>query len=251
MAVRYLNFAKGFYVRDGRPTESLDRVKTALRLLKQSYAHTLAKDLGPLALQAIQQKLARSGKSRRYCNYLAETIKRCFKWAVSQELLPETVYRALATVAGLKQGRSPAREPEPIRPVDDAVVDATLPYLPPTIAGMVKVQRATGCRPGEVCLLRPGDIDRNGEVWAFVPRVHKTDYCGKRRVIFTAPRGRRRCSPGCPAARNNTASALFVPRHVSRLPRPTGRTEGRGPITPDPQPFLHSWQKAAVPRHPP
>jgi integrase len=108
--------------------------------------------------------LAESGKCRRYCNYLVQQIRRIFKWGVSQELIPETVYRALATVSGLKRGRTEAREPDPVGPVADTVVDATLPHLPVVIADMVRLERLTGCRPAEVCSIRPCDVDTSGNV---------------------------------------------------------------------------------------
>ena len=34
---------------------------------------------------------------------------------------------------------------------------------------MVQFERLTGCRPGEVCQLRPIDLDRSGDVWQFRP----------------------------------------------------------------------------------
>jgi hypothetical protein len=45
-----------------------------------------------------------------------------------------------------------------VLPVADTAVDATLPHLPPIVADMVRVQRLTGARPGEICILRPADI---------------------------------------------------------------------------------------------
>lgn len=82
-------------------------------------------------------------------NCLAETIQRAFRWGVSQEMLPEAVYRALTTVMGLRKGRTEARETRPVRPVADEVVDVALPYLPAIVADMVRFQRLTGCRPAE------------------------------------------------------------------------------------------------------
>ena len=86
----YWNFAKGYYRKDGQPTRSLDRVKLAVRLLRKTYGPTLAHSFGPLALQAIQRELVPGGRCRRYVNYLTDSIKRIFKWAASQELLPVT-----------------------------------------------------------------------------------------------------------------------------------------------------------------
>ena len=186
LALRYLRFAKTYYVQGGRPTGSLDRVRVALRVLRESYAHTAARDFGPLALQAIQQRLATAGNSRRYLNYLIDTIRRVFKWAVAQELLHESVYRALTAVPGLRQGRSSAKESEPIGPVADEVVEATLPHAPAVVRDMVRFQRATGCRPGEVCAIRPGDVNTSHDPWIYTPGTHKTQYRGHKRIIFVA-----------------------------------------------------------------
>jgi integrase len=93
-------------------------------------------------------------------------------------------------VEGLKKGRTSARETEPVKPVEDMVVEATLPHLPPVVADMVRFQRLTGCRPGEVCHLRPMDLDRSREVWAFQPTSHKTEHHGHQRVIFVGPKAR-------------------------------------------------------------
>jgi integrase len=188
LCLAYKRYAEGYYLSpDGSPSGSMDRIRAAVRILRKSYGPTLAQDIGPLALQAIQNKLAASSKTRRYCNHLLGAIKRMFKWAVSQELIPVPVYQALATVPGLKLGRSAAREPEPIGPVADEIVTQTLPHLPPPVAAIVRLQQLTGCRPGEACRIRPCDIDRSGEVWRYVPQSHKTAYRGKERIVFLGP----------------------------------------------------------------
>lgn len=189
LALRYLNFAKRYYRQEGQPTRSLERVKRSIRVLRESYAYTLVGDFGPLALQALQHKLATSGLCRRYVNYLVDTIRRMFKWGVSQEIVPETVYRALTTVAGLRAGRTEAHETAPIGPVEGAVVEATLPHLSPIVADMVRFQQATGCRPAEVCAIRPCDVDTSGPTWIYTPQRHKTQYRGHKRIIFIGPHG--------------------------------------------------------------
>jgi len=184
LARAYWEFAKGYYPKPG----SRFRVKRALRVLRERYVHTLARDFGPLALQTVQQQLVDAGNCRRYVNYLADALKRVFKWGVAQELVPETTYRALACVSGLRRGRTSAPDHAPVGPVADEVVDATLPRLPEVVADMVRVQRLTGARPGEVCIIRPADVDTSGKVWLYRPESHKTEYAGRRRVIPIGPR---------------------------------------------------------------
>ena len=60
--------------------------------------------------------------------------------------------------------------------------------MPAVVADMVRFQRRTGCRPGEVCQLRPMDMDRSSEVWQYRPASHKTEYLGRERIIFIGPK---------------------------------------------------------------
>ena len=190
LANHYWQFAKGYYVKHG-----LAGIKIALHWLNQYYGHTPAAKFGPLALQALQMRMVEAGQSRGYVNANIDRIRRCFKWGVAQELVPASVYQALTAVAGLRKGRSEAREPEPIAPVSEEVVEATLPRLPPVVADMVRLQRLTGARPAEICILRPCDVDRNGEVWAYRPARHKTQHHGQDRVAFIGPKAQAILAP--------------------------------------------------------
>src|SRR5262245_41766442 len=53
----YWQFAEGYYVKDGRPTDHLHVVRRALGVLRELYGHQLATSFGPKCLQVIQQKL--------------------------------------------------------------------------------------------------------------------------------------------------------------------------------------------------
>jgi len=55
------------------------------------------------------------------------------------------------------------------------------------VADMARFERLTGCRPGEVCQLRPIDVDQSGEVWEYRPASHKTEHHNRDRVIFIGP----------------------------------------------------------------
>ena len=177
---------------DGTPTGHAESVvKPALRALRRMYGDTRAAEFSPLKLQALREKLVASDLSRNCVNQRVRIVKQLFKWAVAQELVPVAVHQALETVTGLRAGRTEARETEPVGPVDDATLEATLRYLPPVVAAMVQVQRLTGMRPDEVCQLRPCDLDRTGDVWLYTPRRHKTAHRGKRRVVCIGPRAQQ------------------------------------------------------------
>jgi integrase len=132
--------------------------------------------------------MVEAGHSRRYVNENVHRIRKVFRWAASEQMIPSSVPQDLATVDGLRKGHSQARETAPVTPVDDKTVDATLPHLPKVVADMVRLQRLTGARPGEICSMRPVDVDRTGETWKYVPAEHKTEHHGNQRVIFIGPK---------------------------------------------------------------
>jgi integrase len=188
LLLAYLDHAERHYrTPDGQPTSEVYEVRIVIRALRELYADRPVAEFGPLCVKAARQKWINDGRSRTECNRRVGCIKRIFKWAVSEELAPPAVYQALATVAGLQKGRTAAREKEPVGPVDDAVVDATLPFLGRHVRGLVEFQRFTGCRPGEACAVRRCDIDMGGPIWVYKPRHHKNAWRGKARAIAIGP----------------------------------------------------------------
>jgi integrase len=184
----YLTHATAHYRGpDGQPTDELRHVKTVCRHVRELYGNTPCDRFGPLALKAVRQRFIALGWSRKTVNARVERIRRIFKWAAADELLPPAVYHALAAVAGLQRGRTSARETEPVRPVADVVVHATLPHLNRHVRGLVEFQRLTGCRPGEACSVRRVDLDMSGPVWRYRPPQHKGAWRGKGRVIPVGP----------------------------------------------------------------
>lgn len=176
-------------VKHGKPTGSHLNYRPVLRLLRARYGTTAAVSFGPLALKALRLHLVERGNSRRYINENVHRIRKMFKWAASEQLIPVAIPQALATVEGLRRGVSAAKEGEPVQPVSATIVEATLPFLSQTVADMVRLQRLTGARPGEICALRHAEIDRSGVIWKYTPAEHKTEHHGHRRVIFIGPKG--------------------------------------------------------------
>jgi integrase len=225
----YRKFAEGYYVKNGEPTSTMDWVKSMIGFMRPLFARTPARDFGPLALQAMQRELAAKNLSRKYCNDLIGVIKAMFRWASNQELLPASIYHALQPVPGLKRGRCAARETEPIGPVSDAVVDATIPKLPRIVADMVRLQRLCGCRPGEVVAMRPVEVDRTRPVWCYTPASHKTEHHGRARKIFIGPQAQAILLPYLLRDEN---SFCFVPAEGEAERNAMRREQRQSPLTP-------------------
>lgn len=186
----YRKFAENYYRKDGRVTSEYGCILESLKIVRELYGRKIANDFGPLALKAVRERMVDKGWSRGHINKSIGRIRRCFKWAVENELVRRDMYHGLMAVSGLRKGRSEAREPDPVMPVDDATVQATLPHLTPIVADMIRFQRITGCRPQDVCNLRPCDVDTSGEVWLYRPSTHKTEHHGRNESSRSDPKGR-------------------------------------------------------------
>ena len=207
MLGRFWAHAESYYRHrtDGR-TKELDQFKLALRPLKELYADTPAKDFGPRALKTVRRKMIERGWCRPYVNKQINRIRLVFKWAVSDELVPGEVVHALQAVPGLRKGRSDAGEPERVKPVPMEMVDAVQPFVSRQVWAMIQLQLLTGARAGEICRMRPCDIDQSGQashgdagersrVWLYQPEEHKTAWHGHERKIFIGPRAQKVLTP--------------------------------------------------------
>ena len=147
--------------------------------------------------------MVESGLSRSVVNQRIGRIKRIFKWAVSEQLIPASVLVGLQSVTGLQAGRTDAREAEPVKPVQPDRVEAVLPFLRPQVVAMVKLQRLTGMRPGEVCRMRSRG-HRHERAGLGLPPVSSQDaitWKGSRHLFGAASPGRVEAVPSSCQAR--------------------------------------------------
>jgi integrase len=196
LLLEFLRHAKQHYRRpDGTLTSEVYNFKLSMKPLNKLYGRTRAADFGPLALKAVRQTMIELDWSRKVINGGVNRIRRIFKWGVENELVPANVIHGLKAVAGLRYGRSEARETEPVKPVPDAFVDAVLPHVSRQVAAMIELQRLTGMRSGEVTGLRGCDINTTGPVWVYTPATHKTAWHGHERKVYLGPKAQEIVQP--------------------------------------------------------
>lgn len=206
----YWEFAKTYYVKNGKPTSEQTSIRLALRPLKSLYGTTPVIDFGPLALEVVRERMIDDGVTRKRINQHVGRIRRMFKWGVSKEMVPVTVHQPLMCLDGLRKGRSRATESQPIRPVPWKQVEATLPHLSVPLQAMVQIQHLVGCRPEEITIMRPCDIfGREQEVWEYVPDSHKTEHHNRQRRIFVGKRAQVLVQPWLD---RDPSSYCFCPR---------------------------------------
>lgn len=203
------------------------RFKPLVKRMRELYGADPAANFGATQYKTIRQFLLDQGLSRTYINSQMKRVRRIFRWGAAEELVPPAIQQLLSLIPPLKRGRSPARETDPIKPVTQDVIDATLPQLNPVVRAMVKFQALVGCRPGEVCLIRPSMVDRSSDVWEINIDKHKTQWRGKQRTLYVGPKAQEILSP---FLERNADSYCFSPaegvrlaaalRHVSRKTPP-------------------------------
>jgi integrase len=254
LILAYFRHVEQHYRRvDCTQTSEVCEYKLALRPLAHLYKSTPAAEFGPLALKAVRQLMvdgyehpkygAQAPVSRGVVNQRIGRVKRAFRWAAENEIVPPAVYQGLVAVRGLERGRTTARETEPVRPVSAAVVADTLPFLNRQVAAMVRVQLLTGARPGEVCSMRACDIDMAGIVWLYRPAQHKTRHKGKERIVAIGPQAQEVIKP---FLRPDTQAPLFSAREAMEELRAQKRRNRKSKVQPSQQ-----YRRVSKPRKAP
>jgi integrase len=225
----FMDHAETYYTKGGEQTSEIACLKVAFRPLSDLYGHSPAKSFKPTDLKAVREAMIEHGHARKSINIHTSRIKNLFKWAASEGLVPGGVYRDLLTVAGLRRGRSKAKETKPVRPVSQAHIDAVLPHVLPPVAAMIQLQLLSGMRPGEVTAMRGQDIRLEGETWVYIPESHKTEHHDKVRRIFIGPKGQAILRP---FMKEGMTGYLFSPARAMKVKNAKRRAQRRSPMTP-------------------
>jgi integrase len=213
------------------PKEEIDKLRLALRWVRELYGELPAVDFTPMRFKAIRQKMIDAGNSINYIKAQLGVIKKMIAWAVESELIPGEVLHRLQAVAPPDVVRDGIKPEKIIEPVSDEHIQAILPHVGPSIRAMLELQRATGMRPGEVARLTIGQLDRSGDIWLYKPTAHKTMRHGIKRVI---PLTKRAQAVLLPWLKADPDAVLFSPqaeyerwREERRCPQPPYRERAR------------------------
>ncbi len=188
LIVAFLSHAEQHYVKNGKATREQHCIRSAVRPLRELYALAPAKDFGPLALKAVRANMVDSGLARNSVNAAVGRIRRLFRFAVANEMVPVEVLTKLEAVSPLLAGRTEAHDLPPRTAVAQDNIDAVKKQVRPLVRDLVDVQLLTGARSGELLALTTSMIDRTGEVWKSKLADHKCQHKGKSRTLHFGPR---------------------------------------------------------------
>lgn len=188
----YRRHAREYYRKNGKVTREAGMIDDVMRLLRKYHGTEFVGEFGPVALRALRERMIDEVDwSRKHINKQVNRLRGMFKWASSYEIVNPSVPASLRELSGLKKGRTNARETAPVKPIEDEIIEQTLVHLPETVADMVRVQRLTSARPGEICSMGIDEIDRSSDVWVYRPAEHKTEHFEKDRIIAIGPRAQQ------------------------------------------------------------
>ena len=190
---------------DGKTSSTIGNVKMAIRALVDfrelpaaEFTVGMFEDMLRRleARPAIRQtpagtKVEQGRLLRSTINRAGKYVKQFFKWAAKHNYVPVEVATRLGFAEMLARGRTTAPEGRKVLPVDDEVVQQTLEHLPKMAADMVRIQRLIGCRPGELCKLRPceiAEVPDDPEVHVWTPEHHKTAWRDHEHRILIGPK---------------------------------------------------------------
>ncbi len=235
VCVAYLKYAEEYFVKPGdqdgkkKNTSQIFLVTRTIKPLVALYGRKCASDFGPVAARTVRDAWVDDGLSRATVRKYFTTLKALFRWAASHEMIPASVSHGIDTVEGLRAGRCRVKETEPVKPVSQEDIDAVAPFVGRIVWAMISLQLATAARPGEVCVLRPGDIDRSGPVWLARIVEHKNQWRGHERTLYIGPKGQEILTP---FLLRPADAYCFSPRESERERYAKAATHRHQPVAP-------------------
>jgi integrase len=173
----------------------VEKVKVAMRPVRELYGETRAAELGPIAYRVLRQKLVDAGLCISTIRDRMGIIRRMIAWGVEHEMMPADTLQRVLAIQPLRARRDGVKPTKKVRPAPEADIKAILPHLNDTVRAMVELQAHTGMRPGEVWIMTTGAIERTGEVWIYRPAQHKNVDRGRDRAIPLGPRAQEVVRP--------------------------------------------------------
>ena len=209
LAAAYEQWARGYFIKRGRPTKyALHIARVRSLLAEKSFDHQLLSGLTVGWLREFRAALVSdrgSRFSRETVNSYTAIVLGMVHWGEEYELTDSGIHDKLKIITPLRRGRPAVsggkvpREGERRTAAPRAWVQAARRKLPPMLRVMVDLQLLTGARPGELCALKPCHLDRTRHaalrVYRVDPDANKTEIHARDRVLVFGPRAMRLLAP--------------------------------------------------------
>lgn len=186
----YLSEMRLKHTKEGELKRHFRNICDGLQHLEALHGSEFANEFTGRKLKDVMHAMNHDGLCRKVINKRLGLIKAFWKWCAlnsEQTGVHQEFMGRLMTVEGFSKGTYNTRESQEVMAVSLDVVEATLPFLDPVVASMVRTQLFTGMRSGEVCQVRMGDIEIHGDSRIFKPDRHKGQWINGMRAVLLPP----------------------------------------------------------------
>lgn len=177
---------KSFPVTSSEPTA----YQRAIDLMTEAIGDMPADQVTPAKFTAMRDRWTEMNSVRTVNKHHNQCLA-AFRWGVTMELVPASVWHALEAVQRLKPKRSQARDPRDVHGVAWKDVEAIREHVRPQVWTMIRVHWLTGMRSGELLGMTPRQVVD----WVYRPTKHKNVWRGHVREIPIGPKCRRILAP--------------------------------------------------------
>ena len=202
LATTFMRWARDHYIKyhpeddQIRPTGSAEKYFAALKPLVKLYGVEPIRLFTLTKFEIVQTDIDRSGRwCRSGVNECISRIKTVFRWGKRRKIVPADVCLDIVDLPELARGRCHSKDHQTVHSVAREQVEATLPFLSPTVADMVRMQLLTACRPEEIRIMRRCDCRPDPDspgLWRYAPPSEKTEHISKySRVIPLGPEAQK------------------------------------------------------------
>lgn len=196
LVASYTEWAATEYRKRGRESSEMHCQRSALRPLVAKFGGEDVADFTPEKLREYQRACVAKGWVAKTIRDYTNRVLQCFRFAVERGHYPGEMMERLRAVRNVRRGESMGKRSVKRVPVPLEHVEAVMPHLDrrdavrSMLETMIRVQLFVGCRPIEICVMRPVDLDRTKAEWMYtVPAAwHKLDHFGRDQIYWIGPR---------------------------------------------------------------
>jgi len=150
----FLRHVKDYYRPNHGENKEAGCVDDALKVVNEcGYGREPADAFRPRDLKQVRDAMIQKGWARTYINSQVNRVRRMFRHAVDEDMIPGSVYHALLAVKGIRKGMPGVRQTKKVRPVPAAdLKEVLLDALGTghvTLRAMILLAFRTGARPSE------------------------------------------------------------------------------------------------------
>lgn len=193
-----------------KPKKEMNHCRVMAGVVAKSIGGRSVTTIVAATLGEARRAMIDAGWSRNYIRAQINRAKAMFRWAESQGLAPRGTWETLRTLAPIPKT---VRATKPREGIELPAIQSVLPYLPAVVQAMVQVQFWAGMRPSEVCRMRLGDLEQDGDGWLYWLSEHKNDWRPgrKREAVVLGAEAMKAALPWIEAARVRGEGAYIFP----------------------------------------